>query len=187
MNFYTSDPHFGHRNVIKYCNRPFASADEMDEELIRRWNAVVGEDDQVFVLGDVFFCGKIRAAEIMKRLTGHKFLIRGNHDHWTDAKYIALGFEGVSKCIVALHGFSMSHFPYRGQEADDRKFPDQLEDKGEWLLCGHVHTSWKTNKRMINVGVDQWAFAPVSQTELERIVQEELHETIKEIETQTGR
>lgn len=164
MNFFTSDTHFGHKNVIEYCKRPFATVEEMDEELIRRWNAVVGENDQVFHLGDFAFCGKMRAREIMNHLTGTKFLVRGNHDHWTNAKYLDLGFSSVYQFTeLAWNGWKLSHFPYRGQEADDRKFEQQLEDTGGWLLCGHVHTAWKQKGRMINIGVDQWNFTPVNE------------------------
>lgn len=176
MNFFTSDPHFSHRNVIKYCARPFASSEEMDEEIIRRWNAVVGEHDQVYVLGDVFFCGKVRAKEIMDRLTGTKILIRGNHDHWRDSKYLALGFAAVHRNTRLLqYNWNLSHFPYAGQQADNRVFPEQLIDNGDWLLCGHVHTSWKKQGRMINVGMDQWNFTPVSEAELVNLMMEEVH------------
>ena len=54
MNYYISDLHFGHANVIRHDARPFADVGEMDRVLIERWNAVVGEDDDVYVVGD--FC-----------------------------------------------------------------------------------------------------------------------------------
>lgn len=53
MNFYTSDLHLGHANVIKFDNRPFANVDEMDQCIIIRWNERVSDDDTVFILGDV--------------------------------------------------------------------------------------------------------------------------------------
>ena len=49
--FYIADTHFGHANIIKHCNRPFESAEEMDAKMIRNWNSVVGVDDVVFVVG----------------------------------------------------------------------------------------------------------------------------------------
>ena len=55
--FFTSDTHFDHKNIIRYCNRPFSSIEEMNNFLIKRWNATVGPDDTVFHLGDVTFGG----------------------------------------------------------------------------------------------------------------------------------
>ena len=78
--FYIADMHFGHKNILKYDKRPFADTEQMDEEIIRRWNERVCDDDTVYVLGDAFFKGEERSIEIMKRLNGHKRLIRGNHD-----------------------------------------------------------------------------------------------------------
>ena len=50
--FFTADTHWGHRNIIRYCQRPFADVDEMNEALITNWNSTVGKDDIVFHLGD---------------------------------------------------------------------------------------------------------------------------------------
>ena len=55
MIFFTADTHFGHNNVIRFCNRPFSSAAEMDEVMIRNWNARVTGGDTVYILGDMFF------------------------------------------------------------------------------------------------------------------------------------
>lgn len=170
MNWYTSDTHFGHSKVIEFCKRPFKDVQEMDHEMIRRWNAVVKDGDTIWHLGDFAFCGAIRASEILSQLKGQKILIRGNHDHWKPEKYKRLGFFEVYDLQVTPN-FLMSHFPYIGEEIDKRKFEQQLEDKGDWLLHGHVHCSWKNKKRMINVGVDQWSFAPVGEKELLDLMQ----------------
>ena len=53
--WFTSDSHFGHRNIITYSSRPFSSVEEMDETLIQNWNSVVKPNDLIFNLGDVFF------------------------------------------------------------------------------------------------------------------------------------
>jgi len=75
----TSDHHFFHRNIIKYCNRPFNSVSEMNEFMIKKWNEKVGDNDIVLHLGDFAFKG--RAREIRNRLNGTIILIRGNHDY----------------------------------------------------------------------------------------------------------
>ena len=53
MNYYTSDLHFSHENIIKFCNRPYANAEEMNQALKDRWNARVKPEDHVYILGDI--------------------------------------------------------------------------------------------------------------------------------------
>lgn len=89
--FFTSDLHFGHENVIGFDNRPFSSVEEMDAELIKRWNEKVSAGDLVYVLGD--FIWKTRnndAPALLNSLNGQKYLIKGNHDRFLhNAKAIA--------------------------------------------------------------------------------------------------
>lgn len=70
--FFSSDLHFGHQNIIKYCSRPWKTAAEMDEALIANWNNTVTEGDIVYILGDVFFCDEQRASSILSRLAGNE-------------------------------------------------------------------------------------------------------------------
>ena len=78
----TSDLHFGHHNILKFeaKNRRFNSSTEMDEFMIREWNAKVRANDTVYILGDFAFCSAEEAATIARRLNGHKILVKGNHD-----------------------------------------------------------------------------------------------------------
>lgn len=78
--FFTSDLHFCHSNILKFCSRPFNSIEEMDEALIANWNSVVRENDIVFDLGDFAFAPNWRWKEILERLNGVHYLIMGNHD-----------------------------------------------------------------------------------------------------------
>lgn len=79
--FFTSDLHFGHDNVIGFDNRPFTTTEEMDDELIRRWNAKVSNNDIVYVLGDLIWKTRNNdARSLIKSLNGQIILIRGNHD-----------------------------------------------------------------------------------------------------------
>ena len=83
MTYFTSDQHFGHFNIIRLSHRPFASADEMDEAMIAKWNTKVKSADTIYVLGDLFF-RSANLEPILKRLNGRKHLVLGNHDHsWT--------------------------------------------------------------------------------------------------------
>ena len=86
--WYTSDHHFGHRNIIGYCDRPFADVEEMNIAMVERWNDLVGDDDEVWVIGDVAL-GDLHAnlAEHVARLRGRKILVPGNHDRcWSGRK-----------------------------------------------------------------------------------------------------
>ena len=78
--FVISDLHFGHKNIIDYCHRPFSSVEEMDEQMILRWNSVVGDQDTVYFGGDFQFYKNDRY--LFERLNGrYKYLVIGNHDH----------------------------------------------------------------------------------------------------------
>lgn len=70
--FFSSDLHFGHKNIIKYCTRPFESVEEMNKKLIENWNSVVTNDDTVFFLGDAGFGSVTKICECVKRLNGKK-------------------------------------------------------------------------------------------------------------------
>lgn len=78
--WFTSDLHFGHRNIIKFCNRPWETVEEMDKALIENWNSVVGKNDIVFDLGDFAFAPNWRWKEIISQLNGKHYLILGNHE-----------------------------------------------------------------------------------------------------------
>lgn len=79
--FVISDTHFSHKNIIKYCNRPFKTVEQMDEEMVRRWNSVVGPDDIVIHCGDFCFGSIVDVTKWRNRLNGHIILILGNHDN----------------------------------------------------------------------------------------------------------
>lgn len=170
MIWFTADTHFGHANVIKYCNRPFRDKYEMDRVMIERWDKVVKPTDVVYHLGDFSFYGATKTKEIIQKLNGRKILIRGNHDKGPNI-YLASGFDqyiqSTPQAPAKFGEFYLSHYPYwESYEHDDRKhkFADRmLHTQGnQWLLCGHVHEKWKTKGFCINVGVDQWDFTPVS-------------------------
>ncbi len=79
--WFTSDYHLGHRNIIRLCNRPFANVEEMDQAIIERHNACVGQADTVYDLGDFAFrCSAEYAVACLHRLNGRRHLVLGNHD-----------------------------------------------------------------------------------------------------------
>ena len=78
--FVTSDTHFNHTNIIRFCNRPFKNVAHMNETIISNWNRVVGPEDTVFHLGDFCLGGSAEWINVLNRLNGKKYLISGNHD-----------------------------------------------------------------------------------------------------------
>lgn len=174
----TADLHFGHRNIIKYENRPFADVEEMNEKLIDNWNSVVKPNDEIFVLGDVFFCGKEKQKEIMARLKGKKILIRGNHDNATTRAYLEMGFEGVltgrshfqpyyftpfDEINTAQFNFIMSHAPYL-----ERFSPNDVEPFMVKNVHGHVHSQIEgLDQSMFKcVSVELTGYKPLNMTEI---------------------
>lgn len=179
--FFTSDLHIGHYNCIKFDKRPFASVEEMDEELIRRWNNKVGPDDTVYILGDVIW--KTRnddAPKILKQLNGQKILIKGNHDQFIrnpearkcfadirdyyDAP-VTLKDGTVRRCVLSHYFIPM----YNGHRY------------GAIHLHGHSHTSEEAmfevaiaetlnekgyQSEIYNVGCMYWNYEPVTLDEI---------------------
>lgn len=78
--FFTSDTHFGHARIIELSNRPFRDVKHMNEELVRRWNDVVGPEDKVFHMGDVALGAFEDSMSYVAQLNGYKVLVEGNHD-----------------------------------------------------------------------------------------------------------
>jgi calcineurin-like phosphoesterase family protein len=183
-NFFTSDHHFFHKNIINLCHRPFEDLKEMHEQLIKKWNKVVKKKDVVFYLGDFSFGNQEQTLGIIRKLNGHIFLIKGNHDKksnnkffyavWDNERFFYQEWELRSfSFILDPPKICFSHYPY--SYTDDELEPSlnkiknghirYTQDEGLWLLHGHVHQQWKTwtEKRMINVGVDVWDYTPIHQ------------------------
>lgn len=113
--FYISDWHYGHANVIAFDNRPFKSLLEMDEALVDRWNAVVSPGDTVYVLGDMFWCKAQDAIPILRSLKGQKFLIKGNHDRCNDNKFL----RDTKPCQMFNVGVMMPWMDYTPRTLDE--------------------------------------------------------------------
>ena len=128
--FLTADTHFGHGNIITYCNRPFKNPDHMNSTLINNWNMRVTNEDVVFIAGD--FCFKSgsnceKANHWMNQLNGQKILIRGNHDNNNSAKTII-------DCL---------HITFANQRINICHKPEHANSEFPINLCGHVHNNWK--------------------------------------------
>ncbi len=127
-----ADTHFGHENVIRYGNRPFQNALEMDECLIERWNSVVNKEDLVYMLGDFTLSRRIDViTNLVSRLNGRKILIMGNHDTRKSRDYVECGFEvATRKPMMVEPGVILMHEPF-----SDSSFiaPNYI------YFFGHVH------------------------------------------------
>lgn len=107
-----SDTHFNHKNIIEYCNRPFKDVEEMNKEMIKRWNNTVKKEDIVWHLGDFAMGDKEQVASIVNQLNGRIFLVMGNHDNHTIKWYYECGFERVyDRPVIINDYFILSHHP----------------------------------------------------------------------------
>lgn len=80
MNFFISDLHFGHKNIMSYDDRPFTDIESHDKLIIDNWNNAVNVNDDVYILGDVSWYNMTKTVDILNNLNGIKHLIVGNHD-----------------------------------------------------------------------------------------------------------
>lgn len=147
--WFVSDTHFGHANIINYCQRPFASTEEMDEAMIERWNAVVRPSDHIYHLGDVAM-RKADLLRVMPRLVGHKRLVRGNHDIFPTKEYL--------KFFDEIHGVRVfdrmvfSHFPLH---------PTSIE-RFAGNIHGHIHELEAFSLSHVNISVEQTNYTPIT-------------------------
>lgn len=185
--WFISDTHFGHANIIKYCDRPFKDFEQMDEALIENWNNVVGEEDVIYHMGDVAMGKWERWEGIFNRLNGYKILVVGNHDRIFKgagtkvqekfAGYYHDWFDEVEDghYVTLANGVrvNLSHFPYDGDHTDEDRYDEhRLFDDGETpLIHGHTHykdviSFSKKGTIQIHVGVDAHNFTPVSEQQV---------------------
>ncbi len=153
-NYFIADTHFGHANIIKYCNRPFSSVDEHDECLIKNWNSVVKQGDNVYHLGDYGLLPENRALEIRRRLNGTIFFIEGNHDKTAAKLRNSLGMFGWYDKVrsVRAEGFEyfLSHYSHRVWNKSHH---------GVVHLYGHSHNTLPDDPKAhsMDVGIDATA------------------------------
>ena len=184
--WFTSDLHFGHVNILKFCNRPWETTDEMNADLIKNWNSVVKPDDLVFDLGDFAFASNSKWKDLLSQLNGHHYLMLGNHDitRWPGDKTMEL-FEGVShQMILKIDGRTvyLNHYPYLCFGGAWRK-----PENAVYQLFGHTHSGpncrGTDTDRLVNlfpyqydVGVDNNNYTPVSWEQVKEIIQKQVED-----------
>jgi calcineurin-like phosphoesterase family protein len=172
MDFFTSDTHFGHVNIIPYCNRPFGSVQEMNSVLIARWNRRVGKNDTVYHLGAFAMGPKDLWPNYRRQLNGRVVFILGNHDEPFSKfqEMLQPGDEWFTDYVYRDNTgrqISLAHIPPDHDEVRPREgrllransFP---EVKPDLMFCGHIHIQWRTHpiNGCVNVGVDVWDYEP---------------------------
>lgn len=171
--WFWSDTHFGHQNIIKYSDRPhhafrnrprYSDVLEMNEEFVANHNARVKPGDISIHGGDVAMGSVEGWSSYIQRLNGLRKVVRGNHDP-TKEKLHKAGFHYVEEqeyivhqgLVLWLAHIPLGNDPFRGS----LKRPTALMPY-DIALCGHVHEKWKLGPDgEINIGVDQWEYAPV--------------------------
>lgn len=149
--FFTSDEHYGHTNIIKYCNRPFTSIQEMDNILIQKHNEVVGKNDIVWHLGD--FTLSPYPDEYSPKLNGKQFYIKGSHDKWLKQAHEMYEVRLSTGQTVILCHYAMRIWP--------------KQHYGTWHLFGHSHGTLKMQLgKSMDVGVDTNNFYPYSEWDI---------------------
>ena len=165
--YFTADTHFGHTNILKLCRRPFETIEEMNEDLIARWNSRVTGADSIYIVGDMFYrCDDAEA--ILKRLHGKKHLVIGNHDSsWMDRVDLSKHFAQVCDLKVTTNGryaLTLCHYPLLTWKREEKSY----------MIHGHIHANTDDDffplickrDRLLNAGVDVNGYAPVSFDEL---------------------
>lgn len=149
--FFTSDTHFGHSNIIRYCGRPFESKQEHDQVLIDNWNAMVGKHDQVYHLGDFGFGNAEDLRKTADKLRGHIAMLKGNHDKHCNNPVFAQRFNWIKDYHIYQEGdnkFILFHYAMRTW---------QFSNHGSFHLFGHSHSNLPPHGLSFDVGVDNIA------------------------------
>lgn len=166
--WFTSDHHFGHENIIKYCNRPFVSVDEMNRILIQNYNSVVAYNDVVYFIGDIGFMQDDALVTLLSRLNGSKILIYGNHD-----KVIRKSEQKFKKVFSHIRDYLevsgekqkyiLCHYPMLSWNGSGR---------GNIMLHGHAHGNTNyghiKDMKIMDVGVDCHNYFPISEEDVLR-------------------
>lgn len=161
--FLSGDLHLNHANIIEYCDRPFDSVYEMNQQLVSNWNDTVGPQDKVVFLGDLaFYNGEITTHDWLHALNGDIVFLRGNHD----------GAESID--------YKQSHI----LESDSREYycthrPNDIpEDWDGWAIHGHVHNNdteehpfINHQERRINIAPELTGYTPIEMIDVESTIE----------------
>lgn len=167
INYYISDLHLGHKNIIDFCNRPFDTVEEMNETLIENWNARVRPCDHVYLVGDFMYRSAVSAKKVLEQLSGRKHLIVGNHDaKWMKSLKLGDHFESVDMMLAVSdrgRNVVLCHYPMM-----------TWPGRKSFHVYGHIHNNtdmpyWPllaTYDNALNACVEVNGYQPVTLDEL---------------------
>lgn len=168
--FIISDTHFGHSATFDTFKRkdgtplrPFKSLDEMNQTFIDNWNSVVTDGDLVLHLGDVAFSGQAYD-EIMPQLNGNKYLIRGNHDRFSEGRYRRF-FKRVLGCYIRDR-YAFTHVPIH----------DDCKARWKGNIHGHLHANKINDPFYFNASVEQINYTPIDF----EVIKEQINDDIRD-------
>lgn len=148
-----SDTHFGHENIVRYCNRP----ENHNDVMLARWNAVVGDDENVLHLGDLIF-RNIPGSLYARQLKGRKYLLKGNHDSGSLSWFVDRGFERLEERQIP--------WEYEDKQVIFSHQPISALAKWDINIHGHIHNNgWEPTTDVTrdyrNVSVEVMDYTPV--------------------------
>lgn len=170
--WFVSDTHFSHKNIIKYCNRPWDDTHQMNKDMVELWNDTVDPNDTVFHLGDFAMGNRSSVPSILDRLHGHIIFIPGNHDHAKTVKLFEQKFQydtsSIFECKVNGQRIVMCHYAMRIWHKSHH---------GSWHLYGHSHNGLEEEPYglSMDVGVDAnaargFGYRPISFAEVKSVM-----------------
>jgi len=158
MYFFTADEHYGHSNIIKYCNRPFRDVSEMDETIINNHNSVVGSSDIVIHAGDFCWCNTVKDAhkQYISKLNGNHIFLRGSHDKWMNYTFNDMFTKTIEGAHIVVCHYAMRVWP--------------RSHYNSWQLFGHSHGKLTPVGKQMDIGVDTNNFYPYSFDQIAEIM-----------------
>jgi len=163
MILFSADQHYNHKNIIKYCKRPFKTVEEMNETMIANHNSIVSKNDLIYYLGDFALGNDINSCKkILERLNGRKMLIKGSHDKTVlqcseyfekISSLMEINIDGIpiTLCHYCMRVWSKSHY-------------------NSFMLYAHSHGTLNPIGKSEDVGVDNNNFYPVSWNKIKEIM-----------------
>ena len=174
-----SDQHLWHKNIIKYCNRPFVDADEMNDKMLGEWASKVGMQDTLICAGDIAMAGSVSKArlDMLRSMPGYKIIVYGNHDLTRKGK---LGETGADEGYMALvipgdPTLLVTHMPL------DQTPPHCVN------VHGHVHNNIPLDQTRINISVEYTDYAPISLYEIQALAGAMLYDRVPDGDTTVER
>lgn len=162
MIWFTADEHYGHENIIRYCERPYDSVEDMDEALIANHNSRVGQHDTTIHAGDFTLLKnrKLVWQKYIDRLKGNHVFLRGSHDYWQRG---LKGFDQIWEKKIGKHYVVVCHYAMRTWARSHYN---------SWQLYGHSHGKLNPVGKQHDIGVDSNIYFPVSMDQIIQIMRD---------------